>query len=689
MSKKSAYFRFSTNILARLGEELNPSASQGLIELVKNAYDADALICKIELIEVHDKSGQIIISDNGMGMDENEINNGWLILGKSRKISKKITPLGRIKTGDKGLGRLAALRLGKRVQLISIPKSETNIVNKLVIDWAKYDQANLVEEVELTIERNKNLSNDSSGTKIILEGLNSVLNRNEVKRLARQMILLSDPFGDNPQGFKPILISEEFKDLEKQVEAKYFRDAEFHLVAKVDKGGRAKAEVLDWKDDVVYEADHTEIGKKKRRTYNTPPLTFDLWVYILDKETFSSRSTTKQEVQEWLKVAGGVHFYYNGIRVSPYGDYGNDWLGLNLMRVRSPEVRPSTNTSVGRISVKDLEGRLVQKTDRSGFIENDEFEEIVAFGKDVLNWMAKKRLEERENKRIKERVESSKYTRDAKKELEDKLKLIPVQNQNLIKLAFDNYERKVEKEVNQLKKEVQLYRTLSTVGITSSVFAHESANNPIKLISQSIKTIKRRLENIAKNNYDSMFKNPVERVIEATKSLQVLSNVTLSLLDFEKRRASKIYLYESIENILKLYDPFIKSRDTQVETDFYPGNPFLRGSIAAIESIITNLLNNSLNIFEAFNTDLRLIKIRTNFYGEMLELRILDNGPGIQNISTTEIWLPGETTRKNGTGLGLTIVKDAVIDLGGEVDAIGKGELGGAEIIIRLPIIGL
>ena len=73
----------------------------------------------------------------------------------------------------------------------------------------------------------------------------------------------------------------------------------------------------------------------------------------------------------------------------------------------------------------------------------------------------------------------------------------------------------------------------------------------------------------------------------------------------------------------------------------------------------------------------------------MLELRILDNGPGIQNISTTEIWLPGETTRKNGTGLGLTIVKDAVIDLGGEVDAIGKGELGGAEIIIRLPIIGL
>jgi C4-dicarboxylate-specific signal transduction histidine kinase len=39
--------------------------------------------------------------------------------------------------------------------------------------------------------------------------------------------------------------------------------------------------------------------------------------------------------------------------------------------------------------------------------------------------------------------------------------------------------------------------------------------------------------------------------------------------------------------------------------------------------------------------------------------------------------------------LGLTIVRDAVTDLGGRVDAIEKGELGGAEIIIELPILGV
>jgi C4-dicarboxylate-specific signal transduction histidine kinase len=71
-----------------------------------------------------------------------------------------------------------------------------------------------------------------------------------------------------------------------------------------------------------------------------------------------------------------------------------------------------------------------------------------------------------------------------------------------------------------------------------------------------------------------------------------------------------------------------------------------------------------------------------------LPIRVLDNGPGIEGISTKDIWLPGQTTAANGTGLGLTIVRDAVIDMGGTVAAERKGALGGAEIIISLPTIG-
>ncbi len=51
--------------------------------------------------------------------------------------------------------------------------------------------------------------------------------------------------------------------------------------------------------------------------------------------------------------------------------------------------------------------------------------------------------------------------------------------------------------------------------------------------------------------------------------------------------------------------------------------------------------------------------------------------------------LPGQTTRPNGTGLGLTIIKDAVVDLGWNVQAVEQGELGGAEFIVELPILGV
>jgi phosphoglycerate-specific signal transduction histidine kinase len=76
----TANFRFSTNILRRLGEELNPSPSQGLIELAKNAYDADAVNCVIKLRKTDSQGGKIVITDDGDGMNESEIINGWLLL---------------------------------------------------------------------------------------------------------------------------------------------------------------------------------------------------------------------------------------------------------------------------------------------------------------------------------------------------------------------------------------------------------------------------------------------------------------------------------------------------------------------------------------------------------------------------------------------------------------------------------
>jgi C4-dicarboxylate-specific signal transduction histidine kinase len=168
-----------------------------------------------------------------------------------------------------------------------------------------------------------------------------------------------------------------------------------------------------------------------------------------------------------------------------------------------------------------------------------------------------------------------------------------------------------------------------------------------------------------------------------------LGSATLKLVDSAKRRLTRVEIHDVIKGVLETFKPFLEGRDVTVELQLAPGSPYLRGSEAAVESIITNLINNSLVALEKEVHRKRLIRIETKVAGLLVNIRVMDNGPGIEGISISDIWLPGQTTRRNGTGLGLTIVHDSVVDMGGEVDAIEHGELGGAEIIIELPILGV
>ena len=684
-----ARIRFSTEILRRLGEELNPSPDQSLLELIKNAYDADARHCRVELINTDEPGGAVLISDDGDGMELEAIQNGWLVIGKSGKSIRDRTRRGRVPAGSKGLGRLAALRMGSVVKLSTRPYGRSADEYRLRIDWSDFDEARVVDDVVLPIEEKHRAPDTSQGTDIAIENLRSRLGRMDVKRLARAMILLADPFGDDPEGFEPVLLAPEFSDLEKLVLERYFEDADYHLIADLNQGGRAEARVVDWRGAELFRAKHEDLAvKRKGEIYRCPKASFHLWVFLLSRENFEPRTATVEEVRTWLQSFGGTHIYYNGLRVAPYGNEGNDWLGMNLRRVQSPEERPGTNTSIGRVVVADAEGILRQKTDRSGFIEDESFEEMRAFAQDALDWMARRRLHMAEQRRAFDRQQVTRKSSQSQKKVESAIATIPANQRETVQLAFEGYKKSRDREADQLRKEVQLYRTLSTAGITAATFAHESTGNPIKVISQSLNAIERRTKTELGERYASLLQKPVVNIRRAVDSLAVLGRAVLRLLDYGKRRTGKIDLNHVVTTVLETFEPFLVGRDVSLEQDLCAGAPYLRGSEAAIESILANLLNNSLAAFAASGGSKRKICVQTELEDQFWILRVLDSGPGFQNIALEDIWLPGQTTRPNGTGLGLTIVRDAAKDLGGTVEAVTAGELGGAEILIRLPILG-
>ncbi|WP_445176880.1 ATP-binding protein [Microcoleus sp.] len=679
------HFKFSPSILNRLGEELIPNPDQGIIELVKNAYDADATKCTVELIDTNNIGGSIIISDNGTGMDTDAISDGWLVLGRSKKAAREPTQLGRLPVGDKGLGRLAALRQGSQVNLKTRPKNEPGVEYSLTINWDVFEGADVVEDVSFDTQTNP--TQKAHGTDIIIHQVKMQLGRAEVKRLAREILLLADPF-DNTLAFRPRLIAPGFADLEKKVNEAYFEAAEYHLKASLNPEGTAEAWLLDWKGDLLFSAKHENISKA---VYRSVPAELEMWVFLLNPQNFSAKKVSSAEVRSWLSEVGGVHLYHRGLRVKPYGDRTDDWLNINLARSRNPEVRPSSSTVIGRVIAIDPDDSLIQKTDRLGFIENEAFLELRRFAVDVLEWMAKERLKETEKKREDIKQESSQDVQDVKIRLEKAIEeAVPQEDRALVRNVVKEYETAKEREIKALRDDLHLYRSLATAGTTAAVFAHESSK-PVTLIQKLAQRIESKGKQLLSDEaYTESLKEPVEMLYRASSSWKRFANFPLHLLKREKRRSGVIDVHSVIDDTVELFQPFFEDSKIEIKTIKVNQIPHIRGSIALVEAILTNLLTNTINAFqvEGARNQGRQIIISTEILGNNVRLKVLDNGLGIKDIELDEIWLPGITTTPGGTGFGLTIVKDSVKDMRGKVRAIANGELGGAEFAVELPLSG-
>ena len=702
------HFKFSPSILSRLGEELIPNPDQGILELVKNSYDADATICEIELLNTEEIGGSIVISDNGMGMDLETLQSGWLVIGKSEKEgASDRTSLDRLRVGSKGLGRLAALRLGTHVELATRPKSQPNIEYSVNICWNDFDTVDSVEQV--TLSPTNRLTDAVHGTTILIRNLKVKIGKREINRLARELLLLADPFDTNIS-FRPKLLGTGFTDLEKQVNDQFFEDAEFFLKASLDEHGYASAKLVDWKGSTIATASHSDISKyrqkleiSERSTDETNLSTdlpyqksvstnFELWIFQLDPQSFSAknREDNSRQIRQWLAEVGGVHLYHRGLRVAPYGDKGDDWLKINFSRSRNPQARPSTRTVIGRVIAEDSGSLLLQKTDRLGFLENETFLNLQQFSMNTLEWVANFRLGTVEIKQEEAKRDIKPRIANAMKRVKEIIEINipdPVPRKETL-LVVEDYEKATEKEVEILNEELQLYRSLATAGTTAAIFAHESGRE-INTLKGQVGILNGKMQKYIENEiYLKYFAKTFTNIQKLAGSVQGFAKYPIYLLKKEKRFQGKIEIHQVINDVINLFYPFLESSNTTIELDRVDTELNLRGSTALIEAVLINLITNAINAFNAKNAPIqnRKIVIRTESNEDFIWLRVMDNALGIQGLTIDEIWLAGKTTTRSGTGLGLKIAKDSVIDLGGKISVIANGQLGGAEFVVQLPL---
>ena len=184
MNKKEVNLTIDSRIISHLGEALIDNEKIALLELIKNASDADANYCNIEIDTLYQSEhgqGRIIIEDDGNGMTPYIIENAFLKIATSFKSNhQKISPkFKRQAQGNKGIGRLSLNQLGKFISVdtkvdLELPKyfsseelqtvlgydTENDFLNDndfycyhIEIDWERYSKSNeSIEDVKLDLQ---------------------------------------------------------------------------------------------------------------------------------------------------------------------------------------------------------------------------------------------------------------------------------------------------------------------------------------------------------------------------------------------------------------------------------------------------------------------------------------------------------------------------------------------------------
>src|SRR5712691_10526432 len=139
IQKGTAAFRPRARVIRALGEDLIPDDNTAVIELVKNSYDVLARKVIVRLTEPSDlRDGAIEVIDNGHGMSLQTVLSAWMEPAVATKIAGKAISRTRRTLGEKGIGRFAAARLGRRLQLVSRVRGEDNEV-VANFDWSKWN----------------------------------------------------------------------------------------------------------------------------------------------------------------------------------------------------------------------------------------------------------------------------------------------------------------------------------------------------------------------------------------------------------------------------------------------------------------------------------------------------------------------------------------------------------------------
>lgn len=689
-----------------IGRDLIQDQYAAIVELVKNAYDADASSVSLQLEASSTRDSiTILVRDDGHGMSRDTVINKWLVPSTDDKVERKTSPGGRVMQGRKGIGRYAASILGDDLLLETVDTQRNK--TELYVQWKDFEQAQFLDEVEILVDT-KTLDEPSGTMLTIKGGREHVLEWDEkqVRKLQFELKKLVPPItgeDEESQVNRDFSIFLSLSGLTKVGKPSVFEKVEpypifelfdYKISGSIEANGRGTLTFINQRaKNTLIET----IDVKLDGPTGCGKLVLDLRVYDRERESIdllirrglkdeAGNYVGKLEARQLLDQYNGVGVYRNGFRIRPLGDPDFDWLKLNELRIQNPSMRISSNQVIGYVLIQSEEkSGLEEKSARDGLRENRAYNQLKNITHFVITELEKRRFEYRAKTGLGRNV--LKVERD----LEKLFAFDDVKQGVRRRLTARGVERKVVEEIidilgqkeeennriaDNLRRTVAIYQGQATLGKIINVILHEG-RRPLNYFKNQAPNLIFWASELKKKFEPDM----LDEVVVLTEGMGLNAKTFAQLfgrldpLASGRRGAKRAYnLRSAIDGAFRVFENELLS--CKITYTINCANDIvLMGWQEDMYVIMTNLIDNSIYWMTESKSSNKNITVTVGVVNEKKLVEYIDyrdTGPGIepQLIENGVIFEPEFTTKKNGSGLGLAIAGEAAARNGLELRAL-------------------
>jgi len=257
--------------------------------------------------------------------------------------------------------------------------------------------------------------------------------------------------------------------------------------------------------------------------------------------------------------------------------------------------------------------------------------------------------------------------------------LVSIPLWNRARKILDNYFFKgtievLAEERDNLFTEVRRTQQLRQAGLLAAGFAHE--------ISNPLATIQTFINHLNENNNDPEFLETFQRLIPS--EIDKIHALTNKMLDFSKSAPlnfNELDLFQLIDDAISFIEDKFIARGICAIKQYHAESQPLVTDKSRLNQVFLNLFLNAADAMPDGGT----LTVKTLSRNGSVVVHVIDTGTGINEEDLPKIFNPFYTKKDNGTGLGLTISKAIIEELGASISVTGLPSIG-AVFTLTFPV---